>query len=265
MAFISQVTIQEVSNRMDAIAVASEYVQLEKKGGRFWACCPFHQEKTGSFTVNPEMKTYYCFGCHKGGTVINFLMEMEKFTFPEAIENLAKRYSIEIVYENSGIERDRTEEDALKKSKEELFELYNRLTGTFHHLFLKNHENENARGYTVSRGINIEMIERFRLGFVPGDRRWLHNFLLKKGYSEKFLASSGLFSSRYPEISLFSGRLIFPISDRQGRVVAFGGRFLPGNESGDSHGKEPPKYINSPELGIYKKGETLFAIDFSPP
>ena len=88
MAHISQSSIQELTDRLDAIAVVSDYVHLEKKGGRFWACCPFHQEKTGSFTVNPDLKTYYCFGCHKGGTVINFVMEMDKLSFPETLELL---------------------------------------------------------------------------------------------------------------------------------------------------------------------------------
>ena len=278
MAFISQASIQEVKDRMDAIAAVSDYVQMEQRSGRWWACCPFHQEKTGSFTVNPDLKTYYCFGCHKGGHVINFIMEMDKLSFPETIELLAKRFGVELVYENSGGGSISAEEEAKKKAKDGLFELYHRMSGTFHHFLLKKPESETVKQYIIDRGISEEMIEQFRLGYAPADRYWLHKFLSQKGYSGEFLASSGLFSSRYPLVSLFSGRLMFPIADRQGKTVAFGGRILPGMqaetaavaEANNSRrasipAREPPKYINSPELGIYKKGETLFAIDLALP
>ena len=266
MPYISQSSIQELTSRLDAAAVVSDYVRLESRGGRLWACCPFHNEKTASFTVNADMKTYYCFGCHKGGTVINFVMEMDKLTFPEAIEVLAKRFAVELVYEDSGGGNFSAEDDAKKKAKEQLYELYRRIEGTFHHFFLKKRENEPEKLYIISRGISSTMIERFRLGYAPADRYWLHKFLVGKGYSAPFLASSGLFSSQYPEVSLFSGRLMFPIADRQGRTVAFGGRFLPGGGGdGTSEGRAPPKYINSPELGIYRKRETLYGLDLALP
>jgi len=264
LAYISQSSIQEVTDRLDSITVMSEYVHLEKKSGRWWACCPFHQEKTASFTVNPDMKTYYCFGCHKGGTVINFIMEMEKITFPETVELLAKKFSVNLIYENSGGSAYQAGDEAKKKQRDDLFELYDRISGTFHHFMLKKPEAEDIKRYIISRGISIEMIESFRLGYAPADRYWLYKFLSKKGYSRDFLASSGLFSARHPEISLFSGRLMFPIRDRQGRTVAFGGRIMPGQLAADGN-REPPKYINSPELGIYKKGETLFALDSALP
>ena len=260
MPYISQSSIQELTDRLDAVAVFSDYVNLEKRGGRLWACCPFHQEKTGSFTVNPDLKTYYCFGCQKGGSAINFVMEMDKLSFPEAIELLAKRFAVELVYEKSGGGDFSAADEAKKKAKDELFELYKRISGTFHHFLLKNREAEEAKMYIISRGFNNEMIEQFRLGYAPADRYWLFKFLTQKGYSRQFLAASGLFSSRQPESSLFHGRLMFPINDRQGRTVAFGGRYL-GKTA--IQGPQPPKYINSPELGIYKKGETLYAVDLA--
>ena len=266
MPYISESSIQEVKNRLDAIAVVSEYVKLENRGGRWWACCPFHQEKSASFTVNPDLKTYYCFGCHRGGAVLNFVMEMDKLTFPEAIELLAKRYGVELVYETTGSGNFSAIDEAKKKAKEGLFELYNRISGTFHHFLMEKAEAEPAKQYIISRGISIEMLKRFRLGYVPAGRNWLHRFLTQKGYSGEFLKVSGLFSSQYPESSLFSGRLMFPIADRQGRTVAFGGRYLPSGQPAPADGRrEPPKYINSPELEIYKKGETLFAADLAWP
>jgi DNA primase len=262
MPLISKSTIQAVTDRMDAVAVVSDYVQLEKRSGRWWGLCPFHQEKTGSFTVNPELKAYHCFGCHKGGSVINFVMEMDKLSFPEVVELLAKRFGVEIVYEaGSGPEDGRNEERG--KRKEELFELYRRVAGTFHYFLTENPEGEAAKQYIISRGFTKEMIDCFRLGYSPADRHWLFAFLSQKGYSAEFLAASGLFSSRYSGIPLFSGRLMFPIADRQGRVVAFGGRILEEGPRGD--GRPAPKYINSPETEIYKKGETLFAIDLALP
>ncbi|MDR0377199.1 MAG: DNA primase [Spirochaetaceae bacterium] len=253
---ISETTIKEVNARLDAVAVVQEYVRLEKRGGRFWGCCPFHNEKTASFTVDLERKLYYCFGCHKGGTVISFMMEMEKVSFPEAVETLAKRLGIEVVYD--GV-RDNREERENAIRKEELYDLYQRVAGSFHHWLLKTGEGKPALDYLVNRGVSGELIERFRLGYTPRDRSWLFTFLSGKGYSPEFLAASGLFSPKYPRSSFFSGRLMFPVADRQGRTVAFGARFLAAPGEGDSG--ESPKYINSLESWIYKKGQTLFAID----
>lgn len=263
MPFISQASIQEVTDRLDAVSAVSDYVRLEKKGGRFWACCPFHQEKTASFTVNPDMKSYYCFGCHKGGSIISFIMEMDKISFPEAIELLAKKASVELKYEKSPDGNYSPEDDAKKKEKEQLFELYQRIRGTFHHFLLKKPESKKGMDYIIKRGLTIGMIEQFQLGYAPSDRYWLYKFLAGKGYSREFLSSCGLFSARHPEASLFSGRIMFPIANRHGNTVAFGGRILPADRKAAEGGSEPPKYINSPELGIYRKRETLYAMDLA--
>jgi DNA primase len=261
MALISKTTIQEVNNRLDAVSVVGEYVSLEKKSGRWWGRCPFHsggQEKTPSFKVDPDIKTYHCFGCGQSGSVISFVMEMEKITYPEAVKNLARKIGIEIVYEEGGVQ-----EEQDNSQKDELFELYRRTTLTFTHFLHEKPEGGGALNYLKSRGFSKEMIERFKLGFSSPDRDFLHKFLISKGYSDAFLEKSGLFSSRYKSLPLFTGRLMFPIADRQGRVAAFGGRAMPGVLQSD--GKEPPKYINSPETEIYKKGQTLYALDLALP
>ena len=268
MAFIAKSTIQELNDRLDAVAVAEDYVRLEKRGGRYWGLCPFHHEKTPSFTVNDERKTYYCFGCHKGGSVIDFVMEMDKLTYPEAVKTLARKTGVRIVYEDGGegADRDWERENA---RKEELFELYRRTSVTFQHFLREKPEGKAALEYIGSRGISAAMIERFRLGYAPADRGFLYRFLAQKGYSENFLDTSGLFSARYKGAPLFAGRLMFPIADRQGRTVAFGGRALPGAVQSDGttapRETQPPKYINSPELETYKKGQTLYAIDLALP
>jgi DNA primase len=264
LALIAKSTVQEVNDRLDAVAVVSEYVRLEQRGGRWWARCPFHgngQEKTPSLKVDPDQKSYYCFGCQKGGSVINFVMEMDKVSFPEAVKTLARKCGVEIIYESGGAEAETSEADNLHK--EQMLELYRRTAGTFHHFLLEKNEGKAALDYLLSRAISRDMIERFRLGYAPADRNWLYSFLKSKGYSEAFLDTSGLFSARHAGFPLFTGRLMFPIADRQGRTVAFGGRALPGAVQYD--GREPPKYINSPELETYKKGQTLFAIDLALP
>ncbi|MCL2410827.1 MAG: DNA primase [Treponema sp.] len=268
MALISKSTIAEVNRRLDAVSVINDYVRLEQKSGRWWGRCPFHgggQEKTPSFKVDPDTKMYYCFGCNKGGSVISFIMEMEKLSYPEAIKNLASKTGIEIQYDDtiSG------EEIAKSNSiKDELYELYRRVAKTFLYFLNENQEGQNALRYIRDRGISPEIIGIFKLGYAPARRDFLHKFLKEKGYSDEFLEKSGLFSANYKTIPLFSGRIIFPISDRQGRIVAFGGRAIPDifqNETIGEKQKEPPKYINSPETEVYKKGQTLFAIDQAKP
>ncbi|MDR1221132.1 MAG: DNA primase [Treponema sp.] len=252
MPFITQSSIQEVIDKMDAVAVMGDYVRLENRSGRFMGLCPFHNEKTPSFSVNPDLKLYHCFGCGKGGTVMNFIMEMDKLTFPEAVERLAKRFGVALQYEAGG----NAETDKNAAKTEALFDLYSRVAGSFHYLLAKTPQGKPALTYTLSRGISYEMVEKFKLGYAPADREWLFKFLSKRGYSEEFLADSALFSRKYPRMSFFADRLIFPINDRQGRTAAFGGRLL----SGDG-----PKYLNTSESAIYKKGQTLFAVDAALP
>jgi len=298
MPFISRKTIDEVQNRLDAVATVGEYVRLESRGNNYWGLCPFHNEKTPSFSVNPDKKTYYCFGCNKGGGIINFVEEVEKISFPETVSLLAKKTGVRIEYENTGGSY-KQEEDPGKK-KDELYEIYRRVAGSFHYILMSSAEGRVALDYVLKRGISRETIERFKLGYAPADRLWLYGFLRKRGYSGEFLLKSGLFSAKYPESAFFHSRLIFPINDRQGHTVAFGGRILElgngearsGNSvlpesSPDSPGisnlNSPlpvptspmpaagntktgsPKYINSRESLVYKKRETLFALDAALP
>ncbi|MDR1655599.1 MAG: DNA primase, partial [Treponema sp.] len=223
MPRIAQSTINEVNDKLDALSVMNDYLKLEKKGGRYWGLCPFHNEKTPSFTVDPDRKMYHCFGCGKGGGIISFIMEMDKLTFPETVEMLAKRFGVEIVYDKAS--GPVPEEGAAKKT-EEFFELYRRVTLSFHHFLVEKSEGRGAYEYLLDRGISRDLIERFRLGYAPQDRRWLYGFLSKKGYSPAFLAECGLFSEKYPQSAFFSGRLMFPIADRLMRTIAFGGRIL---------------------------------------
>ncbi len=261
MSLIAKTSIQELNDRLDAVAVVEEYVRLEKKGGRWWGRCPFHaggQEKTASFTVDPDKKMYHCFGCGKGGGIIGFVMEMDKITFPEAIKALARKTGVSLVYEDSGVEEKENPGDT---RKEQLYELYGRMAVTYNYFLTKKADNAPAFQYIISRGINTETIEQFKLGFAPADRNWLYRFLSEKGYSPEFLDNSGLFSANYRKMAFFTNRIMFPIVDRQGKTLAFGGRDMP--LDGKSSGKDVPRYLNSRDSDIFKKGQTLFAINLA--
>ena len=252
MARIAGETVDAVNQRSDIIAIVGEYTRLEHRGDDWWGCCPFHNEKTPSFHVIPERKMYHCFGCGKGGGPVTFVMEMEKLTFVEAVESLAKKAGIEVIYEGENSAPDIPKDN----TKELLAALYERVAGSFHYLLTQSPQGQAALKYLEGRHVSPEIIEKFKLGYAPADRRWLHDFLTKKGYSREFLEKSGLFSKKYTEVAFFSDRLMFPINNRKGQVVAFGGRILNG---------EGPKYLNSGDLPQYKKGETLFAFDHALP
>lgn len=251
--FISQETIDLVLNNTDIVSLIGEYTKLESRGSDYWGCCPFHSEKTASFHVEPDKRFYYCFGCRAAGNSIKFIMEQEKLSYVESIEFLAKKAGIPIKYEE-GYER--PVEDKKTKLIDEYISLYERTASMFHYMLTETSQGVAALEYITKRGLSMETIKKFKLGYSPADRRWLKKFLLKKNFSERFLDESGLFSRKYPEIAFFSNRLMFPIFNRRGQVVAFGGRKLTANP-------DSPKYINSGDLIQYKKGETLYAFNFA--
>jgi DNA primase len=245
MARISPQIRQEILDKTDFLSVYQEHVHLQKKGASYWGLCPFHSEKTPSFSVSVDTGLFYCFGCHKGGSIIQFLMDVDKLTYTEAMEELARRSGVQIHFEES----ERTGE--VEKERQALLELYDRLSKTFH-WFLVNHKS-GRKGLEVlhKRGLTDELIEKFNLGYAPANTQWLYLFLKKKGYSDNFLKRSGLFSKNDQYWPLFANRIMFPISDAKGRIIAFGGRAME---------QEGPKYINSPETVVFKKQDTLFAL-----
>ena len=251
---ISKSCVDEIVSRTDIVSLIGEYCNLTQRGNDWWGCCPFHQEKTPSFKVSEDKKIYYCFGCHAGGNAITFMIEYNKFSYVEALQELARRANVEISYEDgsspvvdSGYER-----------REQYIELYTRVASAFNYWLLNREGGKFALKYILDRGLTLETIQKFNLGWSPSDGKWLHRFLKKQGFSDEFLSDSGLFSKKYPEYSVYTDRFMFPIRDRRGRVVAFGGRLLhPKNDGTDR------KYINSPELPWYKKGEILFAFDMA--
>lgn len=246
--FIPEQVIRDISDRIDIEDVIGHYVSLKRAGRYYKGLCPFHNEKTPSFTVTPDKGMYYCYGCHKGGNVFNFLMEVDKMTFPEAVEYLAAKAGIDINYLKSA---GYSETESVRKK---LIELYEKVTGSFSYILHNSDSGTAALEYLKERGVTDESIEKFRLGFAPSDRFWLHRFLKRKSYSPEFLAESGLFSKKYREISLYSSRIIFPILSKNNSVIAFGGRAL---------GDNMPKYLNSPESDIFKKSSELYGLNIA--
>ena len=230
--------LAQITDRLDMQAVVSEYVHLEKKGGRLWGLCPFHTEKTPSFTITPDKSVFYCFGCHKGGSLFTFIMEVEKLSFVEAVRLLAEKAGVEIELEEGD-----------SKRKGAYLELYRRVAGTFHHLLLNHPEGSRARSYLKGRAVPEDTWKIFQLGYAPANRLWLYKFLIEKKFSKEFLASSGLFSGQEP-VALFRGRIVFPILNHRNEITAFGARSLRADVQ--------PKYLNSPETQVFRKRETLY-------
>ena len=241
---IPEEKLQEITEDIDVIAVVGQYVTLQKQGRKYIGLCPFHNEKTPSFNVDPEKKFYYCFGCQKGGTIFNFLMEIEKLSFPEAAKRLAQKSGVTLDLKGG--------EEVFNDKWLSLRELYSRVSGSFHYLLGEKPEAAEGRAYLEERLVSPAMIDRFELGWAPKERYWLFNFLRKKNYSPEFLKESRLFSEKNPKASFFWNRIIIPIRSSSGQVIGFGGRTM---------GGEGPKYINSPESRFFKKRKNLYGLD----
>jgi DNA primase len=245
MAKISDSVLDQIKAKIPISEVVSDYVTLSSRGGRLWGLCPFHQEKTASFSVVDEQGFYYCFSCKKGGSMFDFVMEMEKIPFVEAVKILAKKANVELADENP--------EDKKKRDlNDTLYDLYDKIAGSFHFILAKSPMGQKGREYLEHRNVKPEMWERFNLGYAPDNASWLYNFLVKQHYSDELLKVCGLFSQKDNRYPLFRDRLMFPIRTWQGKTVAFGGR--------DLSGTSKAKYINTPETAIYSKKNNLFGL-----
>ncbi len=237
--------LTQIIERIDPIAIVGEYVTLKKKGKNYWGLCPFHTEKTPSFNVSPENGMFYCYGCHKGGSIFNFIMEIEGVSFIEAVKMLAEKAGVTIDVDSRTVSGE-------EKLKLAILELNKRVAKSFNYILLNNQKANHALSYLFKRKITKETIELFNIGYAPRDRSWLLNFLLKKNYSTDFLIKSGLFLRRNGRVfPYFSDRVIFPIYNNRGDVVGFGGRTL--SDMG-------PKYLNTPETEVFHKKFNVFGL-----
>ena len=251
MPFYSDGVLDEVRAAVNIVSLVSEYVALKKRGRNYVARCPFHNEKTPSFNVSEEKQIFMCFGCGLGGDVFKFLMQIEHLTFPEAVRFLADRRGIKLPEVTAAAPAPAgPNTDTLRKAMAEAAAIYNRT-------LLESQEGKQALAYLGERGITRETVDRFQLGYSPASGDALIQLMKSRGYTLEVLEECGL-AKRSEDGSRFydnfRGRIMFPITDVQGRPLAFGGRTM---------GDRPPKYLNSPETRLYNKSRNLFGLSFS--
>jgi DNA primase len=242
--------IEEVRRRSDIVSLVGEYVTLKKAGRNFLGLCPFHREKTPSFTVSPDKQMFYCFGCSEGGNAVSFLMKLNHMTFPEAIRHLAGKTGVVIS------DRPQSREEREHSTLAEQIRRVNGLAAEYYVRMLQSPAGEGAREYLRKRGIEAEAIRTFRIGLAPEGWQNLLDFLDRKGVPPKLAEQAGLAIPRAGEgerghYDRFRGRLMIPIEDVDGHVIAFGGRVMGAGE---------PKYMNSPESPVYTKGNNLYGL-----
>ncbi|MBI3999701.1 MAG: DNA primase [Candidatus Omnitrophica bacterium] len=245
MAYNDQI-VDQVQSLNDIVEVVSAYIPLKRAGRNFKANCPFHNEKTPSFIVNPDKQIFHCFGCGVGGDVFSFLMKYEQMNFPEALKRLAERVHVTLPESKPSSPRE-------KSQLERLYQIY-LAASEFYHANLKHPElGKQARAYLAKRSFGTQEMDMFCIGFSLSEWRTLYEFLSKKGFGEQELLRSGLIlrSAQGSPYDLFRNRIMFPISNAQGKVIAFGGRVM---------GDEMPKYLNSPETPVFRKRKEMYSL-----
>lgn len=249
MPWYSEEQIEEVRSRSDIVSVIGRYVRLKRAGSGYTGLCPFHNEKTPSFHVNPARQMYKCFGCGVGGNVLTFVMEYENLTFPEAMEMLAQE---------AGIELPKQEMTAQQKQQESLRQTLleiNKKAARYYFALLKSPRGKPGYDYLTGRGLSDETILHFGLGYAGQGGGELYQYMKKEGYSDSVLKETGLFKmDERGAYDKFWNRVMFPIMDANNRVIGFGGRVM---------GDAKPKYLNSPETKIFDKSRNLFGLNYA--
>ncbi|MCI6857742.1 MAG: DNA primase [Eubacterium sp.] len=242
--------IDEVREKNDIVDVISSYVSLKKRGSTYMGLCPFHNEKTPSFSVSRDKQMYYCFGCGQGGNVFTFLMEYNRLSFVEALQELAKRAGVELP------EREQTAEERKNADARATLKEMNKQAAVYFHYLLKSPRGKNAMEYLKNRGVSDEMINHFGLGFADIYRDDLYRYLKKKGFSDYQMKESALVTidSVKGSYDKFFNRVMFPIMDPNQRVIGFGGRVM---------GDGEPKYLNSKETILFDKGRNLYGLNYA--
>ena len=249
----SQSTLDQIRAASDIVDVINAVLPLKRAGANFVALCPFHKEKTPSFNVNPHKQIFHCFGCHKGGDVFTFVQEYESLSFAEAIRRLAERAKIPLEIDSQpGQQQNRF-------VKETLLQIHDQIAQRWHTLLLNDAGGEPGRAYLAKRGVPLEAVRLFRLGYAPDAWDDTVNWAKTKNYEWPLVEQAGLIIRKEGEnrfYDRFRGRLMFPICDEQGRVIGFSGRVIAGDE-------KTAKYVNSPETPIFTKGRVFFGLDKS--
>lgn len=241
--------IENIRSSNDIVDVVGEYVQLKKQGRNYFGLCPFHDEKSASFSVTAEKQIFHCFGCGVGGDVITFMMEIETYSYIEAIKFLGKRVGVSLPETNKN-------QPVLSEESSSLLSAYDWLTKYYLHFLKYSDDAKAGLEYFESRGISEATIDRFQLGFSPNESDFTVEFLQNKGFHQQFLVKAGLLTARdnNTHVDPFRGRVVFPIKNHLGKTVAFGGRSII---------EQNPKYLNSPEHDLFRKGNILYNYDLA--
>ena len=250
MPYYSEELIEEVRSRNDILDVISGYVQLKKKGSAYFGLCPFHSEKTGSFCVTPSKQMFHCFGCGAGGNVFSFVMQYDNLTFTEAVEQLASRAGVALP---SNLSKAELAQEKREREKKEVLLAIQKDAATYYYALLRSEKGKRAYAYFKERKLSDETMKKFGLGYADQYKDDLYKYLRGLGYSDQILKSTGLvgFSEKEGAHDRFWNRAMFPIMDKNGKVIAFGGRVM---------GEGEPKYLNSPETEIFEKGKQLYGL-----
>ena len=245
--YYSDDIIEEVRTRNDIVDVISGYVKLQRKGSSYFGLCPFHNEKSPSFSVSPSKQMYYCFGCGAGGNVFTFLMEYENFTFPEAVKALADRAGMELP------EVEYSEEAKQQRDLKTAVLEVNKMAAKYYYCLLRAPQGAKAMEYLKKRELSDETMRRFGLGYASQYSDELYRYLKQQGVSDALMKESGLMSvnERQGMYDKFWNRVMFPIMDVNGKVIGFGGRVM---------GDAKPKYLNSPETIVFDKSRNLYGL-----
>ncbi|TXC89976.1 DNA primase [Metabacillus litoralis] len=245
---IPEELIEKIQRTSDIVDVISEYVQLKKQGRNYFGLCPFHGEKSPSFSVSADKQIFHCFGCGAGGNVFSFLMQHENYSFIEAAQHVADKVGIELPTEITANDQERN----IPKDAEKMIEAHELLKKFYHHLLVNTKEGQEALDYLLNRGFTRETIDTFEIGYALDSWDFISKFLVKRGFSADLMEEAGLLVKKNNSddyFDRFRNRIMFPITDHHGMTIAFSGRVL---------GDEKPKYLNSPETKIFNKSKILY-------
>ncbi|MBF2335846.1 DNA primase [Staphylococcus epidermidis] len=248
---IDQSVIDEIKNKTDILDLVSEYVKLEKRGRNYIGLCPFHDEKTPSFTVSEDKQICHCFGCKKGGNVFQFTQEIKDVSFVEAVKDLGERVNIQVdIGQNQTNSSTKIASDELK-----MIEMHELIKDYYHYALMKTIEGEEALNYLHERGFTDDLIKEREIGYAPDNSHFCHDFLKKKGYDIELAFEAGLLSrneENFTYFDRFRNRIMFPLKNGQGRIVGYSGR---------TYTNQEPKYLNSPETPIFQKRRILYNLN----
>lgn len=260
--FIPEEIINEVKNNVNILDVTSQFVDLQKRGRNYFGYCPFHEERTPSFTVNEEKQIFHCFSCGRGGNVFRFMEEIEGYSFPQAVQKVAEAGNVSVSFDWSALD-DGKQTANYSSAQNRLIQIHEELRQFYHYLLMNTENGHQGLTYLYDRGLSKETLDAYQIGIAPEDGRLAAQHLLNKEFTIEELQLSGIFVGDQDRLKdRFAGRVMFPLRNPQGKTVGFSGRILPGSNHYESH-PDAAKYLNSPETEIFEKNTFLFNLDLA--